>query len=204
MSSQALRTAVVQAIVSDAAFRSEVEKDAAKAIEARFGKQSYALNVVVEGENELNLLVPEKTEQLARSLERVAQDAGDRKPTRGQFEAMLVLRAWNDAAFSKQLSTDPRGTLQGELSRFGGSLPAGRAVRVHHEQAGQCVVVIPRPAATSSDAELTEAELEAVAGGEAVVTISVVTIAGGVLGGVASAIVGEWVCGPAKPEQQQL
>jgi hypothetical protein len=194
MSTQALRAAVIQAALSDAAFRSELEKNAAQAIEARFGKQSYGVRAIFEQESELPLLIPEKTEQLVRSLERSVKDLGDRKPTRGQFEAQLILRAWNDAAFMAQLTGNARATLAAELAKYDSRLPEGKGVRVHVEQAGECLVVIPRPASAASTEELTESELEAVAGGEGIVAIAVVTVVGGVVATTTGVIVNEWVC----------
>lgn len=190
MSAQALRTAVTQAAISDPAFRGELEKNAVQAIEGRFGKQVHRIEVVFEKESELPLLVPEKTEQLARSIERTVKDVGNRNPTRGQFEAILIQRAWSDAAFLDQLRSDARGTLDGALKKYGSSVPAGKTVRLYEEKAGQCVIVVPRPANTNVNEELTDSELEAVAGGEAVVAI----IVGGVIASTAGVIVNEWVC----------
>jgi hypothetical protein len=194
MSTQALRAAVIQAAVSDAAFRAELEQDAVKAIQARFGVQSYSIQPIFEKEDELPFLIPDKTEQLVRSLERSVKDMGDRKPTRGQFEALLVLRAWNDAAFMAQLQSDARATLSAELARYDSRVPERKGVRVHVEQPGQCLIVIPRPAQASASEELSETELEAVAGGEGIVAIAVVTVVGGVVATTTGVIVNEWVC----------
>ena len=198
MSAQALRTAVIQAAMSDAAFRSELEKDAVKAIETRFGKQPHSIQYVAEKEDDLSLLIPEKTEQLSKTVERTVRDLGDRKPTRGQFEALLIRRAWTDQAFLELLKSDPRAALEAQVAKYESAIPAGKTVRAYIEEPGECVIVMPRPAAAHSGEELTESELEAVAGGEGVVAIAVVTVVGGVVATTAGVIVNEWVCGPAQ------
>jgi hypothetical protein len=189
MSAQALRTAVVQAAMADSVFRSDLEKDASKAIEARFGKQPYAIQFVIEKEGELSLLIPEQTEQMKKTAERTVRDLGNRKPTRGQFDALLIRRAWSDAGFLSQLKADARAALQSELTRYDIEVPAGKHVRAYIEQPGQCVILLPLPAAGAGQ-ELSETELEAVAGGEGIVAISVVTIVATTTG----VIVNEWVC----------
>lgn len=200
MSAQALRTAVIQAAMADSAFRADLEKDAVKAIETRFGKQQHSIRFVAEGEDELSLLIPERTEQLAKTAERTVRDLGDRKPTRGQFEALLIRRAWTDQAYLSLLETDPRAALESELAKYDSAIPANKSVRAYIEQPGQCVIVLPRPAAAHSGQELSETELEAVAGGEGVVAIAVVTVVGGIVATTAGVIVNEWVC---ESQQQQ-
>jgi hypothetical protein len=59
-------------------------------------------------------------------------------------------------------------------------------VRSYFEQRGECVIVLP--VATTSQ-ELTDDELEAVAGGEEVVIVAIV-----IAGDVISTIVHEWIC----------
>lgn len=194
MSAQALRTAVIQAAMADTAFRNELEKDANKAIETRFGKQQHTIKFVAEGEDDLSLLIPEKTDQLAKTAERTVRDLGDRKPTRGQFEALLIRRAWADQAFLALLQSDARAALESEVAKYDSAIPANKTVRAYVEQPGQCVIVLPRPTASHSSQELSETELEAVAGGEGIVAIAVVTVVGGIVATTTGVIVNEWVC----------
>jgi hypothetical protein len=192
MSAQALRTAVVQAAISDPAFLTELEKDATRAIEARFGKQPYRIQFVREQGNELSLVFPAKTEQLAKTAERTMRDLGDRKPTRGQFEAILIRRAWDDPSFVAQLRTNPRAAIEPEVKKYDSAVPDDKVVRAYIEEPGHCVIVVPSPSSIHESEELSETELEAVAGGEGIAIIAVTTI----VAATAGVIVNEWVCGP--------
>jgi hypothetical protein len=192
-SSQALRTAVVQGVLSDPAFQKELQEDAAKAIETRFGRQPYRVKVVRETETELSVLIPHKTPSFARTIERTVRDIGERPPTRGQFEAVIVHRAWNDPAFLQLLQTDPRAAMDSELKKHGSGVPEGRSVKVYVEQPNECVIVVPR--ATMRDAaELTDAELEAVAGGEATDSPTPPFMAGAIVSIIDGPMCNEWYC----------
>jgi hypothetical protein len=180
MSAQALRMAVVNAAATDATFRAELAKDPEKAIRARFGDQALKLRVHFEGENEVPVLIPDKTERLARSVEHVAKDVGDRSPTRGEFEAVIIHRAWSDPAFLLKLKSSPLSAVNELLKTYQSNVPAGANVRVYEEHKGECVVVVPR---ADSRTELTEAELQEVAGGIPPL------IAGAIVGAIASKVV---------------
>jgi hypothetical protein len=184
LSSQALRTVVFNDVIADAAFRAELAKDPSRAVEAKFGKQELAMRVITENENEMSFLIPEKTEQLAQSFARIVADVGERSPTRGEFEVMVVNKAWNDPAFMAELRSDPRVAIASVLQKFGAVVPERTTVHLYEERKGECVVVIPRP--VDASAELSEAELEAVAGGEAI--IIAITITGAVVGGIVTVI----------------
>lgn len=78
--------------------------------------------------------------------------------TRSELEQKVVELAWKDAGFKAQLLSDPRAALeQGADLR----IPDGVTVKVLEESADTIYVVIPQ----NPDAELSEEELEAVAGG---------------------------------------
>src|SRR5581483_5050961 len=72
MSAPALRTAVIQALTSDAAFREALTKDPAGAIQARFGAQSTTPRVEFEKAGELSLVIPQQSPKLAEAIERAA------------------------------------------------------------------------------------------------------------------------------------
>jgi hypothetical protein len=72
--------------------------------------------------------------------------------------AKIVEAAWRDKAFKAQLLSDPRAALK----RLNITLPASMNVKVHEEDATTLHLVIPRD---PSDAKLSDAELDAVAGG---------------------------------------
>ena len=78
--------------------------------------------------------------------------------TEGQLRDIISLKAHRDPAFRKQLITSPKTTVEGIL---GTSLGANVSVAVVEDTDNKITMVIP-PAATD---ELSEDQLEAVAGG---------------------------------------
>jgi hypothetical protein len=83
--------------------------------------------------------------------------------TRHDLEAKIVKRCWEDEAFRKEFTADPKGTFVKFLQIPAASLPS---ISVHQEESGSWHIVLPaKPANTS---ELSEPELEKVAGGVAV------------------------------------
>lgn len=76
-------------------------------------------------------------------------------------EQQIVTRAVEDSTFRKSLVSDPKATLAKE---YGVTIPANADVRVFEESANSFYVVLPAPVAESGS-ELTEDQLEAVAGG---------------------------------------
>jgi hypothetical protein len=80
---------------------------------------------------------------------------------RRALEHRLVEKAAKDAGFRRALTADPRGTLEREL---GVAVPAGVSLTVVEESPTERYLVLP-PAPTGREAELSERELEAVAGG---------------------------------------
>src|SRR5262245_7493471 len=133
LSAQALREAVTAKATSDAAFASELRADPQKAIEARFGKQPYAIKTVQTQPDELPLLVPSKTVALEQVVNRGVADLGSRKPTSGELGAIVAQKAWSDAAFATQLAQDPRAALESVLKPYDVAVPAGKTVRVFFE-----------------------------------------------------------------------
>jgi len=80
--------------------------------------------------------------------------------TRHDIETLVVQRAWDDEAFRAELLANPSATFE----KYSG-VPASQLPRivVHEEQAGDWAFVLPaRPAA---GAALSDAEMQAVAGG---------------------------------------
>jgi hypothetical protein len=83
------------------------------------------------------------------------------------LEAQLFERAAKDAAFRQALMEDPNATIEREL---GVTLPAGVSLTMVEETATSRYLVLP-PAPRGVGGELSDAELEAVVGGEGEYTL---------------------------------
>ena len=81
---------------------------------------------------------------------------------RAEVERRLVERSLQDEEFRQRLLDDPKGTLEQEL---GTRLPEGFRVRVVEESAQTIYLVLPGASAVGEGEELSDRELEAVAGG---------------------------------------
>jgi hypothetical protein len=92
--------------------------------------------------------------------------------TRHDLEAKIVKHSWQDEGFRKELIADPAGTFVKYLDVPAAGLPK---IVVHEEQPGSWHVVMPAGPANTS--EISEKDLEKVAGGETpyTPTLSVLT-----------------------------
>ena len=81
--------------------------------------------------------------------------------TRAELEAQLIAKAWKDPAYQDELMHDTRGTIERE---FHVTLPADLHIQVLAEEANTLYVVVPQP--PEKMGELSDRDLEAVAGGE--------------------------------------
>jgi len=79
--------------------------------------------------------------------------------TRKEIEEKLIVKAWQDSSFKQELFSNPKSALEKE----GISLPENIEVRVVEESSTAFYLVIPTPPVGTE--ELSEAELESVAGG---------------------------------------
>jgi hypothetical protein len=82
--------------------------------------------------------------------------------TRREFELQLIEKAWKDDAFRQALRTDPQGTVE---SALGGKLPAGVQVKLVEETADTFYLVLPANPDRAPTGQLTDQQLDAVAGG---------------------------------------
>jgi hypothetical protein len=80
---------------------------------------------------------------------------------REEARQQLIDRANSDPAFRDQLLRDPREAIQEET---GMPVPANITIRVAEEQPGEVVLVLPARTLTSGG-QLSDADLETVAGG---------------------------------------
>jgi hypothetical protein len=83
--------------------------------------------------------------------------------SRAEFERRLIQRSLEDDSFRQKLLDDPKGTLEQEL---GMQLPEGVEVRVLEESADTIYLVLPFASAVGEGEELSDRELEGVAGGD--------------------------------------
>jgi len=93
--------------------------------------------------------------------------------TREQLEGKLIARVWEDDEFRTKLTTNPNSAVEDLL---GEALPEGMKVVIAEESDKQMTIVIPpRPELESGEKELSEDQLEAVAGGGAFNVYSKIT-----------------------------
>jgi tRNA A37 threonylcarbamoyladenosine synthetase subunit TsaC/SUA5/YrdC len=96
--------------------------------------------------------------------------------TRHDLEAKIAKRCWKDEAFRKEFTADPAGAFVKYLEAPATSLPK---IVVHEETPGSWHLVLPAKPAIAD--ELSEADLERVAGGvptsEVSLALSSVTVA---------------------------
>lgn len=78
--------------------------------------------------------------------------------TRNELEQKIIERAWKSESFKQQLMRDPRGALEREVEM---RVPEGVNIKILEESPDTLYIVLPM----NPDAELTEIELDAVAGG---------------------------------------
>src|SRR5262249_53195295 len=72
----------------------------------------------------------------------------------------VLVKAGQDAVYAQRLRADPRAVVE---EAFGRKLPPAARVRVHERAPGRSVLVIP--AAGAAEGELSDLELDSVAGG---------------------------------------
>lgn len=97
--------------------------------------------------------------------------------SRAELEQKIIALAWADETFRKAFLADPKGEFE---KRLGAKLPAGLSMTAHAEDDNHLHFVIPMKPAELS--ELSEADLEKVAGGTDFISTSVVTVSAIVYG----------------------
>lgn len=107
--------------------------------------------------------------------------ANEKEISRHDLEAKIVKRCWKDEAFRREFTADPRAA----FVKYLGAPPAGLPkIVVHQEMSGSWHIVLPAKPANAD--ELSDKELEDVAGG--VTPTVVATIVGTVVGTVATGL----------------
>jgi hypothetical protein len=90
--------------------------------------------------------------------------------TRRDLETALIEKCWKDSEFKRQVLSDPKGMLE---RHTGQKLPAPVKIFIHEEDANTLHFSIPP--APSNLSELSDDDLEKVAGGTDVLITAVVT-----------------------------
>lgn len=112
-------------------------------------------------------------------------------PTRRQLETALVEKCWKDPEFKKEMVSDPKGMFERHTGR---KLPEQVKIFIHEEDANTLHLSIPP--APSNLRQLSDEDLERVAGGtdiamtvmSLITGVSVVLSAGGVATGIGAAV----------------
>lgn len=112
-----------------------------------------------------------------------AQQANSK--TRNEVEAHIIAQAWKDDAYKQELLNNTKAVFEKE---FGFQLPDGINVQVMQETPTNLYMVIPQLPGQVAEAELSEDELEAVAGG-GLIGAAVGGLVGGAVGGLTT---GTW------------
>jgi hypothetical protein len=81
---------------------------------------------------------------------------------RKQFEQQLIEKAMKDTAFRQKLLNNPKEVIEAE---FGRKIPESVQVNILEEDSQTVYLILPRVSDQNSEMELTETELNAVAGG---------------------------------------
>jgi|SRR5579871_3710505 len=120
----------------------------------------------------------------------MAENASAAPLTRRDIEAKIVALAWTDEAFRRRFVADPKGQFE---ERLGTKLPASLKMTVHEEDGNSLHFVIP--AKPKEMSELSDEELEKVAGGTDLLStlIAAAFVMSGVgTAGIASMATGGW------------
>jgi hypothetical protein len=101
-------------------------------------------------------------ERAATKGERALSEAAGGGISRAEMERKLIQRSLEDEGFRRRLLADPRAALEEEL---GARLPKEVEVRAVEETADTIYLVLPSASVVGDSRELSDQELETLAGG---------------------------------------
>jgi len=90
--------------------------------------------------------------------------------SRADLQKRLIIKTWRDPEFKKNILEDPKGMLEAQL---GGKLPADVKIYVHEESPDTLHFSIP--IAPSNVSELSDGDLQKVAGGTDIIITASIT-----------------------------
>jgi hypothetical protein len=160
---------------SDETFRQALLRDPKGTVRREFGVEIPAnlnMHILQNDATHLHIVLPREAGELAHmSTDEVAQHLG--ASAQGQdAHVRLVARAITDHVFKQELLRNPK-TAVGQALQV--ALPENMSVQVHEADDDNLYVLLP-PRRELSDAELSDEQLEAVAGGEVAIVALVVGI----------------------------
>jgi hypothetical protein len=111
--------------------------------------------------------------------------------TRRDLETRLIERAWKDPVFRNDVVKDPKGMLE---KHTGQKLPEHVQIIVHEEDANTLHFSIPPPPSNLN--ELSDEDLERVAGGTDLIGTLIAATIGLTVGGVSGVAIGTAIAKP--------
>jgi hypothetical protein len=183
----AARTNVEETIIKkaweDPKFKEELSKNPTSVYSKELGKslpEGLKVQLVQESEKKLFIVIPS-------GITDVPEAKLHEKSTRAEFEAAMLSAAFKDASAMENLKSDPKAAYEKQLSdiKEGTKLPQDLVIEAVQETDQVLFLRIPPAPAELSGVELSDAELEQVAGG---VVAAAVGAASYVVVGVAVAV----------------
>jgi hypothetical protein len=158
-------TAIEQIVTrawEDEAFKQEILNNPKPAIEQTTGEklpEDLVIRVVQETPNVRYIMLPSVSSMTPEERQQTVNEF--RQEATGDFSSVIV-RAIEDDTFKQELVSQPNAVIEREL---GITLPEGSEIRVLEQEDNIRYLVLPMQPDSLEGDELSEAELEAVAGG---------------------------------------
>jgi hypothetical protein len=178
--------------MKDEVFREALLHDTRAAVQTEFPRAlppGDTLHVLAPGATDVFLVIPAYPADWPAGLsvadleQRLTQDLGGLNEKQQQRYPRVIAKAWHEAHFRQALLQDPVPVLQQEL---GVTLPADANMRVFAEDAHTQYLILPP---LLSEMELTDEQLEQVAGGEFLFSATAIAVAVTIAAGVTSVYV---------------
>lgn len=174
---------IVAKIWKDEDFKKEILADPNKTIRALLQERDAEaadklpdidIRVVAETPTQIYFTLPEEIEESVTTI----SDEDKKSMNRKQIENVIASRALSDASVLAKLKDDTKGVLESALQELDPNLtlPDNLKVTLLEESENVVYLVVPPDPTALADSELTEEQLEAVAGGVAAIAVFVVGV----------------------------